>query len=204
MKICIFGDSIAWGAVDPLAGGWVGRLKRFLDKKDQDIDLYNLSMPGNTTQDLLRRFKWETLFRQPEVIIFAIGINNSVRHSSDNSYVFSLEESSQQLRQLLKQAQKHTQQVIFIGLTNVDEKKTRPMFLDKDINYDNQRIKAIDQIIAELARKENLPYCPLFGKLAAADLLDGLHPNRHGHQKIYRFLKAKLLKILTDWQVYQT
>ena len=42
MKICVFGDSIAWGACDFEKGGWADRLKTYFLAGDNDIDLYNL------------------------------------------------------------------------------------------------------------------------------------------------------------------
>jgi lysophospholipase L1-like esterase len=52
--ICVFGDSITWGAYDPERGGWVNRLRNDLEKKE--IESYNLGISGDTTADLLKRF----------------------------------------------------------------------------------------------------------------------------------------------------
>ena len=59
-KIFIFGDSIAYGAWDP-AGGWVERLRQWLfvttrDEYNLGTFLYNLSIVGDTTADLLKQF----------------------------------------------------------------------------------------------------------------------------------------------------
>ena len=79
MKILVFGDSIAYGAWDR-EGGWVQRLRRFLDEKNSDVLVYNLSIDSDTTEDLLERFEFETKqrIRGDEIIlIFAIGVNDS-------------------------------------------------------------------------------------------------------------------------------
>jgi hypothetical protein len=73
-KIFIFGDSIAYGAWDP-EGGWVERLRQWLfvttrDEYNLGTFLYNLSIVGETTADLLKRFTTEIEARQPGDIIF--------------------------------------------------------------------------------------------------------------------------------------
>ena len=79
--ICVFGDSIAWGAVDPENGGWVSSLRNYFESKslraDLDTDVYNLGISGDNTDDLLERFDVEVEARKPDTIVFAIGINDA-------------------------------------------------------------------------------------------------------------------------------
>ncbi|KKQ27461.1 MAG: Lipolytic protein G-D-S-L family, partial [Candidatus Magasanikbacteria bacterium GW2011_GWC2_37_14] len=79
-RISIFGDSITWGAWDPENGGWVAQLRRYFETNENyEVDVYNLGVSGDTTNDLLIRFNTECLARNrhPQIIIFAIGINDS-------------------------------------------------------------------------------------------------------------------------------
>jgi lysophospholipase L1-like esterase len=80
-QILVFGDSNTWGAWDREKGGWVNRLRLFLDREGDDVFLYNLGISDNTTQDVLGRFEFETKQRMKEdpdlVIIFDIGSNDS-------------------------------------------------------------------------------------------------------------------------------
>ena len=46
--ICVFGDSVAWGAYDTDAGGWVNRLWLHCADNAREIDVYNLSIAGST------------------------------------------------------------------------------------------------------------------------------------------------------------
>jgi len=83
MNICIFGDSITWGAYDPINGGWVGLLRNYFEKKSEgEIEIYNLGISGNTTDGLLKMIENESIPREPEVIVLAIGIN-------DTQYIYS-------------------------------------------------------------------------------------------------------------------
>ena len=72
MVITVFGDSVAWGAFDEKKGGWVDRFK--LHHSDC---VYNLGVSGDKSFDLLKRFQVECVARKPNVIFFAVGINDS-------------------------------------------------------------------------------------------------------------------------------
>ena len=82
--IFIFGDSIAYGAWDP-EGGWVERLRQWVfgttrGEYNRGTFLYNLSIVGDTTAELLKRFPTELEARQPApgaLIVFAAGINDA-------------------------------------------------------------------------------------------------------------------------------
>ncbi|MFH1461253.1 MAG: GDSL-type esterase/lipase family protein, partial [Patescibacteria group bacterium] len=90
VSICIFGASTAWGAWDSEQGGWTSRLKTYFHSQDyrEYVLLYNLGVSGDNTNDLLERFKPEAEAREPNLIIFAIGINDSQYvNSKDNPRV---------------------------------------------------------------------------------------------------------------------
>ena len=76
-NILVFGDSITYGAWDK-DGGWVQRLRKFLDENYEDFFVCNLGVSGNNSDDLLKRFEFETEQRIKEekktIFIFAIGI----------------------------------------------------------------------------------------------------------------------------------
>ena len=85
-QILIYGDSITYGAWDTEQGGWVARLRKFLDNKaDEDEKyyylVYNLGISGNNSTDILSRFEFEAKQRVREegetIIIFALGTNDS-------------------------------------------------------------------------------------------------------------------------------
>ncbi len=90
-QILIFGDSLTYGCWDK-KGGWVNRLRDFLDKKKlpkyrqtrqiTDMDLvYSLGRSGDVTDGVLKRFKFETKQRIIEaretIIIFQVGTNDT-------------------------------------------------------------------------------------------------------------------------------
>ena len=120
--VCIFGDSIAWGANDSEGGGWVNRLQKYYLSQslevDKDVDIHNLGIPGDNTEDLLKRFDVELLARLADVdnvVIFAIGINDSQFVISKNDNRVSQDDFRANLRTLIEKANKHTNHIIFIG-----------------------------------------------------------------------------------------
>ncbi|MAG12202.1 hypothetical protein CL630_00105 [bacterium] len=198
--ICIFGDSITWGAVDPQGGGWATRLRNFFESQelrvDQDIDVYNLGVSGDNSDDLIKRFNMEMNARKPDVVLFAIGINDSQFIISKNQNRVSLEKFKSNLEKMIQDAKGTSANVILIGLTCVDESKTSPVPWNTDKRYSNIDIEKYDAAIQAIAEKENHSYIDMSGVLSTNDLEDGLHPNTEGHTKLFEVVKKQLIYML--------
>ncbi|MCD6094549.1 hypothetical protein J7J39_01440 [bacterium] len=205
-RILVFGDSITYGAWDK-EGGWVQRLRKFLDEKnlaDSDFycKVYNLGISGNNTEDILKRFEFETKQRLKEIdetiIIFAIGLNDSQFVHSENKNRIPLEKFKENIQKLIKSAKKFSSKIIFVGLSPVNETKTTPIPWDTDKSYRNEYIEQYNQTIKEVCREKKIYFIEIFEKLKDADyqklLEDGLHPNSEGHQKIFEIVEDFLIK----------
>lgn len=144
MAICIFGDSIAWGASDYEKGGWVERLRVYFGEK-YNIDIYNLGVSGDATEDLLVRVENELKVREPNIIVFAIGVNDTQFVHSANSNRISEGDFRNNVGKLYVIAKKFTPEIIFVGLTPVDESKTEPIPWNTDKTYTNEKNKEIRQ-----------------------------------------------------------
>lgn len=195
-NILVFGDSITYGKSDA-EGGWVARLRSFLEQKDPDTKVYNLGIPGDTTADLLLRFSAETRARLREdsetMIIFAIGINDSCFIHSQNGLAVNPKQFQSNLSQLVEQAKVFSSNIIFIGLTPVDESKTAPDSWNADKSYRNESIAAFDRIIKTACTEREIPFIETWEKFKNLDyrklLSDGLHPNTEGHKLIFETVK---------------
>lgn len=196
MSTLIFGDSITHGCYDTENGGWVERLKVefWKDNKEkrgeywEGTNIYNFGIDGDIAEGILKRFETEVIsvLFGIDRIIFAIGVNDSVSYQNGD-VKFKEEEFQKNLESLVQKASEHTQNIVFIGLTKVDETLVNPVKDSKSgRSYTNQRIQIFDQIIQEVARKNSLKYIHLFDLLEKEDLSDGLHPNSAGHQKIFQ------------------
>lgn len=133
MRVLIFGDSNTQGFWDT-EGGWVARLRRHYDKiqlqdtkgKDEPT-VFNLGVSGDSSDDVLRRFRNEAQVRYSEeiAIAFAVGVNDS-RTKAGKPYA-TTEQYGANLEKLAKQAREFTDKILFIGLTPCEEEITNPV-----------------------------------------------------------------------------
>jgi lysophospholipase L1-like esterase len=184
--ICIFGASITWGAFDKEAGGWADRIKtHFWQKGDLDTDVYNYGVSGDKAKDVLERFDFEASIKPPNILIFAVGINDSPH--AKNPKGTPLAEFKKDYNELIDKARKFTEKITLVGLANVDEEI-------EEKGYKNEEIKKYNQAVKEIAKERDLPFVDCFGILTKADLsIDGLHPDSNGHKKIFEKVKEALV-----------
>ncbi|HNY04489.1 MAG TPA: SGNH/GDSL hydrolase family protein [Candidatus Woesebacteria bacterium] len=187
MNICVFGDSIVWGAFDPINGGWVTLLRNYLEKKYDEVTTYNLGKCGDNSSGLLKRFRQEATSRKPDLIILAIGANDVV-HLKDKSFWFEKYQSN--MVKLISQAKKYTNKIIILAITPVEKKLTT-------IGRDNRDIIECNKVLEKIAKKEKLVFVPISKDFSTEDLFDGLHPNTRGHVKIFEMVKAAVMGFLS-------
>jgi len=205
-QILAFGDSITYGACDK-EGGWVTRLRKFLDIKNislpkSDFTIYNLGVSGDTAEDLLERFEFETKQRSKEneetIFIFAIGVNDSQFIHSQNGLRFSPQKFQDNIQKLVKIAKKFSSKIIFVGLFPVDESKTNPTPWNKDKSYKNKDVQKNNEIIKTICKENDINFVEIYDRLTKVNykslLEDGLHPNSKGHEKIFEIVKDQLIK----------
>ncbi len=187
MDIGIWGDSITYGAGDSEALGWVGRLRK-LTFQNEEICIYNRGVCGDTSKDLLRRFPVEVNSIKPDIILIAIGINDSKYPANEEENIVSLDEFKRNVSELFNMAKEHTEKLYVVGLTRVGEKWTDAgsVFLD-------DQISKYDEALKDMAEKENLIFIDVSNTLIIpTDLHDGLHPNSSGYQKIFDVVRKTL------------
>lgn len=207
-QILTFGNSIVYGAWDK-EGGWVARLRKFLDEKTLSSNfesyylVYGLGVSGGTTEELLNRFEFESSKRTKEgeetIIIFGmIAINDSQFIQSKKDIWYSPEQVKENVEKLIELAQKISQKIVFVGHTAVDETKTNPLPWNADKSYKNEYIKKYDEIIKTICQEKDIHFIDImdsFMQPCYQDMLvDGLHPNSIGHEKIYEAVKDYLIK----------
>ncbi len=203
MRVLVFGASITHGLWDT-EGGWVQQLRNHYDSLQiQDFsisqpDVFNLGISGDTTTDVLRRFKHETEARarkrQKVAIIFAIGTNNALKEGG--KFWSTPEAYKVELESLISQARGFSQKVLFVGLTPCDESRTMPVSWG-DFNYTNGRIWLMEQTMRAVCAGHDLPHVPIFetfqAKAKQQELLsDGLHPNNVGHELMANLIRPEL------------
>jgi lysophospholipase L1-like esterase len=193
----VFGDSITQGAWDPM-GGWVQRIRSILDEEYfQDPEKYcltfNMGVSGNTTVEVLKRFKPEmdARFNKDEktVLLFAIGINDSLIDYDQGVNVMTTDQFEKNLNSLLRQAKKYSDQIGFVGLNPVDESDVNPLPWSKGEAYWNSSVHAFDTALKNFCEDKNIPFVDVWKRWHKEEdykrwLFDGVHPNASGHQRI--------------------
>lgn len=191
---CIFGDSIAQAAYAKT--GWVELFKQFLEEKYQGdfINVFNLGVGGNTSEDLLKRFENESSVREPTEIIFSIGNNDSGYFGVPVKPITEESKFALNLEDLIKKAKKFSQKITFIGLVLGDDSILQP-FPGSSTNkaYSRERVKAYDEIVKDVSEKNGCRFIKVMDKLDFSDFQDGLHPNEQGHRKMFEVIKNYFL-----------
>lgn len=211
--ILVFGDSIAYGCWDHKYGGWVGRLRDKLDKRTMDKPetcslVYNLSVDSDFTSNVSSRFEAECKSRlkgfgkDPDsMIIFSIGLNDSMFVRDKNDFFSSEAEFRENLLRLVKVARRFTPIIVFVGLTPVDERKMDPNPWYPAAYYKNDFIRKFESIIREVSKREGVMFVGIFDSWIGMDykrmLSDGIHPTSEGHlmifKSVYNFLTENKL-----------
>jgi len=201
-NILVFGASIAYGFADSNSG-WVQRLRTFLENdyfnnKKEWFEVYNLGISGDTTEDLSKRIKTDAEPRsEPNTItLISIGVNDSAKWTEKKGNWVSPENYRKNLIAIVKKAQVFSKQVILIGITPVDESKTKPPPWAPHISYLKNNIEEYNQIMGAVALEFKTPFINLIPELKKIGwnkmLKDGVHPNDEGHQKIFELVKKEL------------
>ncbi len=212
-QILIFGDSITDGSSDSM-GGWADRLRQYFWVRNitGDIDndeyywLYNLGISGDLTTDVLKRIEVESIARKVAqrakgvVFVFAIGINDSALEGTTNpSPHLNVDQFSKNYQSLISFAKKYTDKILCINITPVDETKTNPIY--DNLWYKNDRIQQFNEVIKEVATKNQANFIDIHAPFSEEPnfvkmMIDGLHPNDHGHLWMLEHIKPQVLKIL--------
>lgn len=188
INIYVFGDSITYGAGDYELGGWVNRLRLILenDGSENYYNVFNLGISGEETRETSERFESELRVRYDmyvdNIIIFAIGINDTLDVCGKDEV--SLEDFTNNITNLINKAKKYSNKILFIGLTKVNENLVAPLPWNLEKSYFNEKIIKYDREIEKICLENNIYYLKIFDLLTNDDLIDGLHPNEIGHQKM--------------------
>ena len=126
----------------------------------------------------------EAAAREPKIIIFSIGDNDSYR--------VPLEQFENNLVELIKKAKAYTDKILFVGIKEVDEQKTKPVPWDENAFYTNDKIEVYNNKLKEVVERNGVVYLSLADVITADDLNDGLHPNEQGHEKIFNAVRGFL------------
>lgn len=203
-NILVFGDSIGFGDYDT-EGGWVDRLKRDLltssMNDDHNIYVYNLSISGDTTEEILKRLENETIPRDWEsketIFIFPFGINDSIFFRKTGKNKVPINKFKANLEKIANIASKYSKKIIFIGPTPGEDEKVDPMPWSPTESFIIREVEKYNEELKKFCKARGYPFLNLYMKFRKSNYMnqlhDGAHPNTKGHETIYKEVK-KFLK----------
>lgn len=204
VQLIAFGHSITYGYWDT-EGGWVQRLRSFLDERaleEQDEELVsevlNLGIPGETSEELLQRFEPELEHRLwgdvEQVVIIQIGANDIQRIVDEDRIRVSREEYRENILQLIEKAYEYTEHVLVVSelYTGIEG----PIPWDENKELSDERLGEYVDVQREVCEEKDVELIDLRSLLDKEEWLemleDGSHPDNEGHQLIFEEVKNGL------------
>ena len=173
-RVVFFGDSITdnWSKAD-YGGFFPGK------------PYINRGIGGQTTSQMLLRFRPDVIDLRPDVVVILAGTNDI----AGNSGPVSLETVQGNLASMAELAKAHRIRVVLASLLPVsDDKKDQqgqPVIRTRD--RPAEKIRALNEWLARYARENGHVYLDYFSAAGASGVLrpelndDGLHPNAAGY-----------------------
>ncbi len=189
-KIVVIGASTVYGWVDPIGGGFVGRLKSHLETQNNFTSVFNLGISGQTCKEITARIEKEIPPRNPKLILISLGANDSRREKSTSSEnLTSLADFKIHVQQMLEQSSKIAK-TLFIGSFPLDDSKTSPVPGTR-LYYSNSDLEKYTSTAKEVSENLKVSYLDLFHLWQKKDYLkllykDGLHCNSDGHEELFK------------------
>jgi acyl-CoA thioesterase-1 len=197
-NICIFGDSIVWGAHRlPSRVAWVNLLRNELESANRNYRVYDLGIDMDTTKQVIERFDIEAKSRKPTYLIFDIGVNDSLYRDNPENAETTPIEFEQNIQKLIEKARAFTKKIMFIGLVKGDDKLTNPLPQSTTGKiYTKDRVSTYNSIIRGVCDRAKISFVDVYPIMDDTDFSDGLHPNETGHKKMFEIILGEFEKLL--------
>ena len=157
--------------------------------------IYNVSISGDTTRDVLQRFEPEARRRgieqYPSVVAITTGVNDAFR--DDSGLRRSLDSTESDLRDLVHKAREHAETVALMGCPPVDPDNNSVPNTDYRIrDRDLEGIDDLKQAVSEDV--EGVVFVDLRARIDTDSFSwdDGIHPDADGHRRIYEAVREPL------------
>ena len=172
--------------------GYPYMVKNYVDTffPESGIKIYNRGISGNTSTDLVNRWKEDCLDLKPDYLSILIGINDvSRRYNEGDTKITTLLEYENNLRLIIDQTKKVNEECSIILL----EPFLIPCSKERDRFREDLDLKI--QVLRKISREHNAIYIPLDGifssictniELAKELSHDCIHLSKKGHSILAR------------------
>lgn len=173
VRVAVIGDALVAGVGDPKGLGWVGRVSARTSRVNGQITLFGLGIPGETSAELLERWREETNRRfgdRTDPCRLVIGLGHA-----DAIAGITLARTRLNLADILDEAQAQGLPAFVVG----PPPGADPM---------NGALADVSAAYADVCLRRNVPYVDTFTPLVShedwlTDLAagDGVHPGQAGY-----------------------
>lgn len=157
----------------------------------ENTHFINRGINGQTTSQILRRFKADVIALQPKYALILVGTNDV----AENNGPISLEEIQNNFKAMLAIAEENQLNVVFGSILPASV-----YYWNKSISQPIDKIKALNQFLSSLANNSTVFFLDFYTNLVDNNSMnekyssDGVHPNFDGYTVMTEILhKDKFL-----------
>jgi len=181
IRIVFLGDSLSAGMGVNENEAFPAVVEGHLRDRGWDVQVFNAGISGDTTAGGVSRLDW-ILSQNPQIVVVELGANDGLRG-------MSVQMTEANLRAMISKTQQAGIRVLLAGMM------VPP-------NYGADYSERFNDVFPGLAEELEVPLVPFLLEGVAAEpdlnLIDGIHPNPEGHQRVAETVLPYLETILKD------
>ena len=210
IRVVAFGDSTT--AQRGKLKVYCDQLRTLFEQVEQEIEIVNSGVGGNHTDLALERFDRDVLQHAPDVVVMQFGINDAAvdvwKNPPATQPRVSLERYSRNLSEFVEQLQARKIHVILMTpnplrwTEKLKQHYGKLPYCPDDLDGLNVLLTEYSAAVRQIAVREDVILVDVDRAFRAFDkqpgqsmdalLLDGMHPNEHGHALIANLLFPEL------------
>jgi lysophospholipase L1-like esterase len=172
--------------------GWKSYMPEFFEKRSY----VNRGISGQTTPQMLERFKLDVLDLQPTLLIILAGINDI----AENTGPITIEKTSENIISMANQAKENGIKVILSSVLPALDFPWRPGL------YPANKVIHLNEILKKYAVQNNILYLDYFSSMVdkknglKSELTeDGVHPNKEGYLIMTELVEKAIDEVLSNY-----
>lgn len=192
-QVCFIGDGLIQGLGDASGAGWAVRLGLGERRANRHLLVHNLGVAYETSSDIARRWRSETLNRLHEAdaggVVFSFGLFDMAEINGDGISVPLLEALAN--AELMISEAASIWPVLWVGPAPVRPDAPPLIVGTRSLSVSNARLRALSEGYLDIAQRLAVPFLDLADIMphspawkAAQEAERGVFPSADGHQAI--------------------